>query len=55
MSNITEMYGFLLIPLPILDKEMNQLTANTTDAAKEKHMPVIERNGIKVKVKIRQK
>jgi superoxide reductase len=33
-------------------KEMKALTANTTDAAKEKHVPVIERNGNKVKVKV---
>jgi superoxide reductase len=34
------------------DKVMKQLTENTTDAAKEKHVPVIERNGTKIKVKI---
>ncbi len=33
-------------------KEMKQLIANTTDAAKEKHVPVIERNGNKVTVKV---
>jgi superoxide reductase len=33
-------------------KEMKNLTANTTDAAKEKHVPVIERNGNRVKVKV---
>jgi superoxide reductase len=33
-------------------KEMKALTANTTDAAREKHVPVIERNGNKVKVKV---
>lgn len=34
------------------DKEMNLLTENTTDAAKEKHVPVIEKvtNGYKVSV-----
>jgi superoxide reductase len=31
---------------------MDKLTANTVDASKEKHVPVIERNGNKVKVKI---
>jgi superoxide reductase len=33
-------------------KEMTALVANTTDAAKEKHVPVIERNGTKVTVKV---
>jgi superoxide reductase len=33
-------------------KEMKALMANTTDAAKEKHVPVIERNGNKIKVKV---
>jgi superoxide reductase len=33
-------------------KEMKALVANTTDAAKEKHVPVIERNGNKIKVKV---
>ncbi len=33
-------------------KEMKELVANTTDAAKEKHVPVIERNGTRVTVKI---
>jgi superoxide reductase len=34
------------------DKEMKQLMPNTTDAAREKHVPVIERNGTTIKVKI---
>jgi superoxide reductase len=33
-------------------EEMKELVANTTDAAREKHVPVIERNGNKVKVKV---
>ena len=33
-------------------KPMKELVANTTDAAKEKHVPVIEQNGNKVKVKV---
>jgi superoxide reductase len=33
-------------------EEMKELTANTTDAAREKHVPVIERNGNKVTVKV---
>ena len=33
-------------------EEMKELTANTTDAAKEKHVPVIERTGNKVTVKV---
>lgn len=34
------------------DEVMKELTANTTDAAVEKHVPVIERNGTTVKVKV---
>jgi len=34
------------------DQEMKELIANTTDAAKEKHVPVIERNGATVTVKV---
>jgi superoxide reductase len=33
-------------------EEMKELAANTTDAAKEKHVPVIERSGNKVTVKV---
>jgi len=33
-------------------KPMRKLDPNTTDAAKEKHVPVIERNGNVVKVKV---
>ncbi|HBE02193.1 MAG: desulfoferrodoxin [Spirochaetes bacterium GWF1_41_5] len=33
-------------------QEMTELKANTVDASKEKHVPVIERNGSKVTVKI---
>lgn len=33
-------------------KTMTEVTANTTDAAKEKHVPVIEINGRKVVVKV---
>ena len=33
-------------------KEMEEITANTVDAAKEKHVPVIEVEGNKVTVKV---
>ena len=33
-------------------EEMTELTANTVDAAVEKHVPVIERNGNSVKVSV---
>lgn len=33
-------------------KQMQKLEANTTDAAVEKHVPVIERNGNQVTVKV---
>ncbi len=31
---------------------MNQLVENTTDAAKEKHVPVVEKSGNSVKIKV---
>lgn len=33
-------------------QQMKELTANTSDGAKEKHVPVIERDGKKVTVKV---
>lgn len=33
-------------------KQMNELVANTDDGAKEKHVPVIERQGKKITVKV---
>jgi superoxide reductase len=39
-------------PIFCCGEEMKELAANTTDAAKEKHVPVIERNGNKVTVKV---
>ena len=33
-------------------EEMKELVPNTTDAAQEKHVPVIERNGASVTVKV---
>lgn len=33
-------------------KQMNELVANTNDGAKEKHVPVIERQGKKITVKV---
>lgn len=38
--------------LSCCNKEMILQTENTTDAAIEKHVPVVERNGNKIKVKI---
>ncbi|MBN1129548.1 MAG: desulfoferrodoxin [Chitinispirillaceae bacterium] len=39
-------------PIICCGEEMKELVANTTDAAKEKHVPVIERKGTSVTVKI---
>lgn len=39
-------------PILCCGQEMSQLKANTVDAAVEKHVPVIERNGINVTVKV---
>lgn len=38
--------------LPVEDKPCEELTANTVDAAKEKHVPVIEKSGNLVTVKV---
>ncbi|MBN2320580.1 MAG: desulfoferrodoxin [Acidobacteria bacterium] len=39
-------------PIMCCDEEMQELEGNTVDAAVEKHVPVIERDGNKVKVSI---
>ena len=39
-------------PIICCDQPMKELVANTTDAAQEKHVPVIQREGDKVTVKI---
>ena len=39
-------------PIMCCNEAMEELTANTVDAAVEKHVPVIERNGNKVKVTV---
>ena len=39
-------------PLMCCGEEMQELTANTVDAAVEKHVPVIERDGNTVKVSV---
>src|SRR5664279_1565564 len=39
-------------PLLCCGEEMKELIPNTTDAVKEKHVPVIECNGNKVTVKV---
>jgi superoxide reductase len=39
-------------PLVCCGEDMQELTANTVDAAVEKHVPVIERDGNKVKVTV---
>lgn len=39
-------------PTMCCGEAMEELVANTTDAAKEKHVPVVERNGDVVKVQV---
>ena len=39
-------------PVKCCGEPLEELTANTTDAAQEKHVPVIEQDGSKVVVKV---
>lgn len=50
--NIVESLWNGKVPLMCCGEEMKELSANTVDAAVEKHVPVIERDGNKVKVSI---
>lgn len=38
------------VPVMCCGQKMTELVANTTDAAQEKHVPVVEKDGNKVKV-----
>ncbi|HML37422.1 MAG TPA: desulfoferrodoxin family protein [Bacillota bacterium] len=40
------------VPVVCCGEKMTQLTANTSDGATEKHVPVIEKDGDKVTVKV---
>ncbi|MDD3396539.1 MAG: desulfoferrodoxin [Acidaminococcaceae bacterium] len=40
------------VPMMCCGEKMTELVANTTDAAQEKHVPVVEVNGNEVKVKV---
>ncbi len=40
------------IPMVCCGKRMEEVTANTTDAAQEKHVPVVSQNGAVVSVKV---
>jgi len=50
--NIVESLWNGKAPLMCCGETMEELVANTVDAAVEKHVPVIERNGNKVTVKV---
>lgn len=50
--NIVESLWNGKVPLMCCGEEMQELEANTVDAAVEKHVPVIERNGNTVKVRV---
>jgi superoxide reductase len=50
--NIVESLWNGKAPLICCGEKMEELEANTVDAAVEKHVPVIERNGNKVKVSV---
>jgi superoxide reductase len=51
-GNIVESLWNGKLDLACCGKTMRKLEPNTVDAAKEKHVPVIERNGATVKVKV---
>lgn len=51
-GNIVEVLGTGAGELVCCGEPMKLLTENTTDAAKEKHVPVIEKAGNKVTVKV---
>ena len=40
------------VPVMCCGQKMTELVAGTTDAAQEKHVPVVEKDGSKVKVKV---
>jgi superoxide reductase len=50
--NIVESLWNGKVPLVCCGEDMQELTANTVDAAVEKHVPVIERDGNRVKVSV---
>ncbi len=51
-GNIVEVVGAGHGTLVCCGKDMTLLTENTVDASKEKHVPVIEKSGSKVTVKV---
>ena len=51
-KNLVEMIHFGGAPLMCCGEKMQLLTANTTDAATEKHVPVVSAEGGKVTVKV---
>lgn len=51
-GNIVEKIHDSGVPVVCCGEPMSQLTANTTDAAQEKHVPVIEMDGNEVSIKI---
>ena len=40
------------VPVMCCGQKMTEMVANTTDAAQEKHVPVVEKDGDKVKVTV---
>ena len=51
-GNIIEMVEDKGVPVMCCGQKMTELVPNTTDAATEKHVPVIEVSGIEVTVKV---
>ena len=51
-GNVVESVWDGKVPVHCCGKAMTELVANTVDASKEKHVPVIEKDGNKVTVKI---
>ncbi|WP_326910496.1 desulfoferrodoxin [Sedimentibacter sp. MB31-C6] len=51
-GNLVEMIEDSGVNMVCCGEEMEELTANTVDAAQEKHVPVVEKEGNKVTVKV---
>lgn len=51
-KNIFESIQSSGIPVFCCGEEMEEIIANTVEASKEKHIPVVERNGDEIKIKV---
>ncbi len=51
-GNLIEMVNSSGVPIICCGDPMKEIVANTVDASQEKHVPVVNVNGIKVKVEV---